>query len=123
MWILRRSQIAWMLLALLVAALIGWGSLMPGDDLPEQMPWDKVNHFVGYAALSFLVWCTIRRHWRAWWLAFAYGVLIELAQMFVPGRLGGDLGDILANALGAGAGVMLALALAGMRKVFLPRNS
>lgn len=123
MGILHRSRVTWMLLALLAAVLIGWGSLMPGDDLPEQMPWDKANHFIGYAALAFLVWCAIRRYWRAWWLACGYGVLIELAQMLVPGRLGGDPGDILANALGAGAGVMLALALAGMRKVFLPRSS
>lgn len=92
---------------LVVALVIAWGSLMPADELPSNLPWDKLNHLSAYAALAFVAGLAGRRPWRAAILAVIFGVAIEFAQMAVPGRQGGDPADMLANALGAVLGVVL----------------
>ncbi|MBY6031307.1 VanZ family protein [Halomonas sp. DP8Y7-1] len=102
-----RHSGGWWGLALLLAAVIAWGSLMPASELPEDLPWDKANHLLAYAGLAALVALACDRVWLSVGLAVGYGVLIELAQIPVPGRLGGDPWDMLANTLGALLGVLL----------------
>lgn len=70
-------------MALLLAAVIAWGSLMPASELPEDLPWDKANHLLAYAGLAALVALACDRAWLSVGLAVGYGVLIELAQ--IPG--------------------------------------
>ncbi|GAB2789134.1 hypothetical protein GCM10027040_14220 [Halomonas shantousis] len=94
-------------LAVACALIIAWGSLMPGEELPENLPWDKFNHFIGYAGLAFWVRLAGPGGWGSFLIAAGYGVLIELAQIGVPGRSGGDWEDMLANSLGALAAVVL----------------
>ncbi|MDC8805103.1 VanZ family protein [Halomonas pacifica] len=114
-WLCRwhRRRRLWAAAALAVALLIALGSLTPGGEMPESLPWDKLNHFVGYAGLAGLLGLA---GWRLSWafaLAVAYGIAIEVAQLPVPGRSGGDGWDIFANTLGSGSGVLF---LDGLRR-------
>ncbi|MDR5903774.1 VanZ family protein [Franzmannia qiaohouensis] len=97
----------WLVLALLAALVIAVGSLTPGSEMPQRLPWDKFNHFVGYGGLAALVSLAGVRPLRAFAMAVAYGIAIEYAQIPVPGRSGGDGWDILANTLGAGCALLL----------------
>lgn len=91
----------WAALAVLAALVIAWGSLTPASDLPESLPWDKASHFIGYGGLAGLLGLAgVRLSW-ALLISVLFGAAIEVAQIPVPGRLGGDLQDILANTLGA----------------------
>ena len=51
---------------------------------------------------------------RRWWAAVAFGMLlsasIEIAQLFVPGRVT-DVRDLVSNSIGAFLGVLVALVL------------
>ena len=97
----RRYRRGFALLALLAALFIAWGSLTPSDELPSNLPWDKLNHFIGYGGLAGLLGLASWRLASTLALTIGYGVLMEYAQILVPGRFGGDWADILANSLGA----------------------
>ena len=97
----------WAVLAILGAIAIAIGSLTPGSEMPETLPWDKFNHFVGYGGLTGLVALAgVRLPW-AFATAVFYGIFIEYLQIPVPGRSGGDWWDILANTLGAATAVLV----------------
>ncbi|MBB3230557.1 VanZ family protein [Halomonas stenophila] len=110
----------WACLAVAAALVVAWGSLTPASELPEVLPWDKASHFLGYAGLAGLTGLAGLRLPLAFLAAVLFGVAIELAQIPVAGRFGGDVTDILANGLGAAVAV---LALAGVRRGFLPERS
>ncbi|MFO7648196.1 MULTISPECIES: VanZ family protein [Halomonas] len=97
----------WAALAVLGALAIALGSLTPGSEMPSNLPWDKLNHFVGYAGLAGLIGLAGVRLPRAFLAAVLFGIAIEVAQVPVPGRSGGDWADILANSLGAAFAVVL----------------
>lgn len=105
----------WAALAVLAALVIAWGSLMPATDLPGSLPWDKASHFIGYAGLAGLIGLAGVRLPRAFLASTLVGVAIEFAQIAVPGRLGGDWHDILANTLGAACAVAGLKALRRLR--------
>lgn len=90
--------------------VIGYLSLTPLPELPELPGNDKIHHLIAYAALAFFA--TLHRKTGkavvAVFLAvIAYGGLIEAIQPYVNRY--GEFNDFLANAAGAGAGVLLAL--------------
>lgn len=114
----RQWRRRWAVLAGLAVLVIAWGSLTPGSELPETLPWDKASHFIGYAGLAGLVGLAGVRLSLAFLAALLLGTVIEVAQLPVPGRLGGDWADILANGLGAASA---ALGLHGFRRVCLGR--
>lgn len=95
----------WIVAAILGALAIALGSLTPSDQMPQNLPWDKLNHFAGYAVLAILAGLAGWRGLPGWIGVAAYGVVIEFAQIAVPGRLGADPADMLANALGAALGL------------------
>ncbi|MGJ7458231.1 VanZ family protein [Halomonas sp. MA07-2] len=97
----------WAVLAVGGALAIALGSLTPGSQMPSHLPWDKANHFVGYAGLAGLIGLSGVRLPRTFRMAVLFGIAIEVAQIPVPGRSGGDGWDILANSLGAGFAVLL----------------
>ena len=105
----------WAALAVVGAVAIAIGSLTPGSQMPSNLPWDKLNHFVGYAGLAGLIGLAGLRLPLAFLAAVLFGIAIEVAQIPVPGRSGGDWADILANTLGAAFAVLL---LAGARRWF-----
>ncbi|MBS9404622.1 VanZ family protein [Halomonas sp. TRM85114] len=110
----------WALLAGLAALMIAFGSLVPGNEMPSNLPWDKANHFIGYAGLSGLMGLAGVRLPLAFVAALSFGIAIELLQIPVAGRGGGDWADILANGLGAAAAVVVLL---GLRSLPLEQRS
>lgn len=102
-------------LAVLAALLIAVGSLTSGSEMPERLPWDKANHFIGYAGLAGLAGLAGVRLPIAFAVAVLYGIVIEYAQIPVPGRSGGDWHDILANGLGAASAALVLHALRHLR--------
>ncbi|XKE45611.1 VanZ family protein [Halomonas organivorans] len=113
-WHDRRRLWAW--LAVAATLVVAWGSLMPSGELPESLPWDKASHFLGYAGVAGLTGLAGVRLPLAFAAACLLGLAIELAQIPVPGRFGGDAADLLANGLGAACAVLV---LAGVRRGFL----
>lgn len=87
-------------------------SLLPGSQLPNDLPWDKAMHFVGYAGLAFLARYGSAKH-PSWQLVIGcilFSIIIELLQLIVPNR-SFEWMDILANSLGVLSGLLLAVFL------------
>ena len=90
--------------------LIAIGSVMPGKQLPGNLPWDKALHFVGYFGLGFLARMGSDKR-PAWLLIIAcitFSLLIEVAQVYIPNR-GFEWQDLVANALGVVSGVLVGI--------------
>ncbi|SFU93451.1 VanZ family protein [Halomonas korlensis] len=116
----RKWRRRWALLAGLAALMIAVGSLAPGSEMPSNLPWDKANHFIGYAGLSGLLGLAGMRLPLAFAAAMSVGIAIEFLQISVAGRSGGDWADILANGLGAAVAVVVLL---GLRSLPLEQRS
>lgn len=101
----------WRWLAILAALVIAVGSLMPGSELPDSLPSDKINHLMGYAGLAALIALSGQRYGWAAALAVGFGLMIEWAQLYVPGRSGADLLDMAANLVGALLGIAFVVVL------------
>lgn len=102
-----------LLVTIILAVVIGVVTLAPITDsgVPGS---DKSHHFLAFFALAMPMSFANSRH--ALWitpLAVAYGGAIELIQPFV-GR-DKDLFDFLSDAMGAGAGAALGVALYWLR--------
>ncbi len=94
----RIAQAAFLLLLGLSAYL----SLVPQPPRMVALSWDKLNHSLGYACLLLALdwgWSTGRGQWGKAALLLAYSGVLEIAQLWVPGREG-SLWDLAANALG-----------------------
>ena len=107
----RRWRRRWAVLASLALLVIAWGSLTPSHELPETLPWDKASHFIGYGGLAGLIGLAGIRLPSAFLAALLLGIAFEFAQALVPGRVGGDWVDILANGLGAAVAALILYAL------------
>lgn len=103
----RERRTLWSCLAIAAMVAVAWGSLMPASGLPQTLPWDKANHFVGYAVIAGLIGLAGVRPAGAFWIAVIFGIVLEGLQLLVPGRYGGDPFDVLANTLGAGSAILL----------------
>ena len=99
--------------------LVCYLSLSPDVATPFHFRWaDKVYHSIAYLWLSFLPFLAIRRIPMAIGgvsFIMLLGLGLELAQNFVPGRFF-SVGDMVANSLGVGLGVLLGSYLLGTRK-------
>lgn len=103
-----------LLLLLLHMALLAWMSLGTGYPGPIESLFHRVGsfalHVLGYFILAVLLrWVLVMKGKRALLLAFSgaffYGLILEMAQIFVPERGFSGL-DILLNLLGSCAGVL-----------------
>ena len=109
---LRRPRLAvagWIALF----ALVALGSLMPAREIPTPpvQGFDKVEHLVGYAVLSgyaVLLFASAGARWAAAALVMLFGLGIEIAQSALTTSREADPVDVLANALGAMIGQLLA---------------
>ena len=71
--------------------------------------WDKLNHALAFAALAF---CAERAfgvalRWRSSAALLLFGIAIELVQSQLPWR-SAEAADVLADAVGIAAGLLLA---------------
>jgi VanZ family protein len=99
---------------MLYILFVGWlvtvtiGSLLPPTSFPTWVDLggnrDKIAHFVAYFVTALLFYLAFRPRLKrtdiyAIIFAAGYGALLELAQLFVPGRTC-SLGDLAANLSG-----------------------
>jgi VanZ family protein len=102
----------WLALWLGLFGLVATGSLVSSADLPEVSiaHFDKVQHFVGYAALSgyaVMLFARLRTQALMALAVIGFGIALEVAQAtLTPDRMG-DAADVVANSLGALAGLLL----------------
>ena len=84
--------------------------LLPGNEFPAAPPiphLDKIAHFLIYFLLAFVLEQIFVAKPKALFIkAFAIGLVIETLQTQVPFR-SFEAADLLANALGAFAGILL----------------
>jgi VanZ family protein len=101
---------AWITASLLLLALVVWGSLMPGSDVPGPPDLDKLEHVSAYALLA--VWFTglvPRSRYAALAVALlGLGVLMEFLQQAMQLGRQADVLDVAANVVGIGAGIAIA---------------
>lgn len=111
--------VSWSLFGLWFATLNVLSS-MPIPEMPPALDWsfgDKFAHISIFGAGAFLLaiaWSSsspgvpLRRFVIVFLLLTAFGVADEFRQLWVPGRMGADPGDMLANLTGSFAGALLA---------------
>jgi len=102
----------WQFLLLVLTGAVCFLALTPSPSKQVDLGWDKLNHAAAFAALS-LSGCFgfpgSRRAVLGVTLALlGLGGLIEILQLFVPGR-SSEWGDLAADALGIALGTALAL--------------
>lgn len=99
-----------MLLYLLIVG-VSYLALTPKPPTGIDTGWDKLNHTLAFAALAISAWLAYpaSHRTRLLWLGalLAFGGLIEILQLFVPGR-SAESGDLLADALGIACGAAIA---------------
>lgn len=117
---LRRISIVCWLGALLWAGAIFYLSSKTGHELAQMAPfafWDKAAHAIAFAAGAVPVTLALRLSVSWPWkkvllvsiaLVSLYGIADEIHQLWTPFRSGGDVGDWLADTLGAILGALAA---------------
>ncbi|MBK6680035.1 MAG: VanZ family protein [Ignavibacteriales bacterium] len=117
---INKQKIAlWVLVGYWIILFLG--TTLPSSNLPDVPSGDKLNHFAGYAVLSFLLFTylklksadtvdEIRIFQKSFIIASVYGILDELHQIPIPGRFF-EWYDILADINGAALGLALAFIL------------
>ena len=108
------------MLLVLLLIVVSWLALMPKPPPTLDLGWDKLNHMAAFAALAFtasLGWPgSVRMRALVLGALLAYGGLIELVQMQVPGR-SAEWADLVADAVGLLVGAAAAsLLLHGSRR-------
>ncbi|MFC0679484.1 VanZ family protein [Lysobacter korlensis] len=108
---LRTFRYPWLWLAgwLLLIAVVVAGSLLPAQQLPEPAfaGVDKLQHFVGYAALSgyaVMLFERVRAQAAAACAMLLLGALLEFVQGAMTDSRLADAVDVIANSLGVAAG-------------------
>jgi VanZ family protein len=114
------TRIFWLALLCWAGGILWLSSLAPRE-LPEAafLAWDKINHLLAYTVGGWLAASALRLARPAAPVAgrivlaiaaiAAFGILDEMLQMLTPGRTGGDIGDWIADVLGAVAGALLSI--------------
>jgi VanZ family protein len=117
--------------AVLQMAFIFAASSVPGSQLPSGI-WDKLAHLLVYAALGAFLMLPLSRGRMAGItgasaaaavvISLLYGVSDEIHQMFTPGR-SPDVMDVVADTIGASAGVLGVCILAFLWRRLAARSS
>jgi len=114
----RTTRLFWLALLVWAGGILWLSSLTP-QELPEAFAWDKVNHVLAYAVGGWLAAGAFRLSWPlapvagrivlAVVLVATFGIIDEVVQILTPGRTGGDVGDWIADILGAGVGAVASI--------------
>ena len=107
-----RHRNAWLALWLCAVTVLVVVCLLPGPDLPNLKVSDKLEHALAFALLSASAVQLFER-WRALLLVafglLALGVGIELAQGLFTSTRAMEAADVVADAIGIVAGLVVAL--------------
>jgi VanZ family protein len=105
------SLVVWIGLVFIASSV----PLPEGQPVDFPVPPDRIAHVLAYALMAALAVRAVWRPGRSWWLiaaallgAAAYGAAIEGWQALLGGR-SSELGDGIANAIGAAIGGAFAL--------------
>jgi VanZ family protein len=102
----------WRVALVALLAVVTWLALVPKPPPQLDFGWDKVNHIAAFAALAAVATPAFPgRRGRIVAALMMYGVLIEVAQSFIPLR-SGDWRDLVGDAIGIALGLVLAAAIA-----------
>lgn len=96
----------WLAIATVIVAC-----LLPGSDLPKVPVDDKTSHALAFFALSASAVQLFRRGWPLLVVALALlglGIAIEFAQFLFTSTRAMEAADVLADAIGIGAGMATA---------------
>lgn len=100
----------WWIVGFVLVAFVVFVCLLPGDKLPGTLFSDKFNHFIAHFALA--AWFAGLMPRQRWWKIFValllLGVGIEIAQALMHEGRQADPRDVLANGIGALAGLAAA---------------
>ena len=94
---------------------VAWLSLAPQDIVPGVDIWDKLAHFLAYAVLALCGGFAFSVHRIGVTVGGSlidYGSILEISQIFIPGR-SGSIADAIADGLGVLAGMVIARNLRG----------
>jgi VanZ like family len=105
------------MLVIFVLSILSSGS-MTAFQFTDLLAVDKVGHFFAYGSLSFFYYFGVRRTrhripnrneiFVIIAVCAAYGILLELCQLYVFTSRSYEFADMIANTLGAASGVMVA---------------
>jgi len=100
----------WQAGAVLLVLGIVVGSLLPGPVVETVSHWDKLDHALGYGAVTLWLAGMLRpaRYLHAALAAFLLGVALEATQALLTASRQGDLLDVVANTSGIGVALVLA---------------
>jgi VanZ family protein len=109
-----RATRVWKAVLLVLIGVVCWLTLTPKPPPAIDFGWDKLNHVMAFMALGFSSCLSYpdssRRRILALCAMVALGGAIEILQLYVPGR-SSEWGDLLADAIGVGAGAIVAALL------------
>lgn len=120
------DEVALVIYAALLAAWMGcllWSSLASHlPTVPRILAWDKLLHFFAYAILMFFSGnffnLLLKKRLMGWIIGFTltlgFGLLMEIGQQTLSTSRHADWKDLVANSLGAG--LILAIALLSHQK-------
>jgi VanZ family protein len=98
--------------------LVFWLSLSPSDEIPTVNVSDKVEHAVAFLLLTLAYGLMFPRRRVAVILGVALlGVSIEVLQAVMPFNRQAEFADLVADAVGIAAGLMMLRLLAGPAKL------
>lgn len=107
---------AWRVILVLLIGCIAVLALMPAPPADFDTGWDKLNHWLAFGILAFAASLSSQssRSTRLLLLLslLGFGGLIEMAQLYVPGR-SAEWADLLADAIGIACGAAVASGLLG----------
>ena len=107
---------AWRVILVLLIGCIAVLALLPAPPTDFDTGWDKLNHWLAFGSLAFAASLSSQssRTTRLLLLLslLGFGGLIEVAQLYVPGR-SAEWADLLADAIGIACGAAVASGLLG----------
>ncbi len=111
-----RWRPAWQVLLALLVAAVSWLAFKPGEADDTLAHLDKLRHIAAFLCMAGVASMASTAGPRAArsiaLMLMVYGAFIELVQSRIPTR-SGSVGDLVADALGIAAGLLL---VHGLRK-------
>jgi len=84
-------------------------STLPGSERPHVLHSGNLEHFIAYTCTALLLVVGFGHRWRAVAMLSLASALLEVAQIWIPGRSAG-VDNCLASSAGALVGSLLAIA-------------
>ncbi len=107
------APLRWAIVAFSVIVL-AWLTQAPSEDLPTVNLWDKIEHALAFLALALLYGLLFpKARLRAAVAALVLGAVVEVLQAVLPFGRDAEALDLLADAIGVAAGLILLRLLAG----------